>query len=135
MISVCREAIQVVTFRNLTARYVRCGQVLLACALLLLGDRSACAAELRVVDAAGLVRALKVVRGPARIVITLQPASGPGSTAAVRGECVAVNIDGLAAEKKAQVNSRSECIFEQMSEGSWQIRVPEKVTWRTQVYE
>jgi hypothetical protein len=135
VISVCREAIQVVTVRNLTARFVRCGQVLLVCALLWMGVTSACAAELRVVDAAGLVRALKVVKGPARIVITLQPVSGQGSSAVVRGECVAVNIDGLAAEKKTQANSRGECIFEQMSEGSWQIRVPEKVTWRTQVYE
>jgi hypothetical protein len=93
------------------------------------------AAELRVIDAAGLVRAVKVVRGPSRVVITLQNSSDKGSGTSVRGECVAVNIDGLAAEKRTQVSAKNQCVFDQMSEGSWQMRVPEVATWRAQVYE
>jgi hypothetical protein len=93
------------------------------------------AAELRVVDASGLVRAVKVVRGPARIVIALQNPSESGAAAGVRGECLAVNVDGLAAEKRTQINSKSECVFDQMTEGSWQMRVPETAKWRARVYE
>jgi len=103
--------------------------------LLCVGFGIADAAELRVVDALGLVRAVKVVRGPARIVISLQSPNGHVGAAVIRGECIAVNTDGLAAERKTNVSSRNECIFDQMSEGSWQIRVPEAATWKAQVYE
>jgi hypothetical protein len=103
--------------------------------LLCIGLRVAYAAELRIVDASGLVRAVKVVRGPARIVIHLQSTKGHTGAVAVRGECTAVNIDGLSAEKKSAVDPRNECVFDQMSEGAWQIRVPDATTWKVQVNE
>jgi len=88
------------------------------------------AAELRVVDSGGLLRAVKVVRGKARIVIVLQPA---GKSAG--GECVATNIDGLAVERRVAVSPQGECSFADMSEGSWQIDLPDNRKWRAQIYE
>lgn len=89
--------------------------------------RMSVAAEIRVVDAGGLVRAVKVVRGNARLVISL--------TSVATGECVATNVDGLAAEKRIAVSSKGECVFEDVSVGSWQIQVPGSVGWRVRIYE
>lgn len=89
--------------------------------------RMSVAAEIRVVDAGGLVRAVKVVRGNVRLVISL--------TRVVAGECVATNVDGLAAEKRSAVSPKGECVFEDVSVGSWQIQVPGGVGWRVSMYE
>jgi hypothetical protein len=78
------------------------------------------------------VRGVKVVKDGGRVVLTLQEKGAP---AAARGECVATNIDGLAAEQRTAVSTKSECIFTGLSSGSWQIEVPSGVTWRAQIYE
>jgi hypothetical protein len=88
------------------------------------------ASELRVVDSAGLVRAVKVVQNQGRIVITVQEVAG-----AIQGECVAVNVDGLSAEKHTSLSPKGECVFTDMPVGSWQITVPVKAKWRAQIYE
>lgn len=94
---------------------------------LMMGIRGAVAAEIRVVDAGGLVRAVKVVRGNARVVIALNQS--------VSGECVATNVDGLAAEKRVAVSPQGECVFVDVGVGSWQVQVPGSVGWRVRIYE
>jgi hypothetical protein len=94
---------------------------------LLLGARVSAAAEIRVVDAGGLVRAVKVVRENARIVVTLNFPTV--------GECVATNVDGLAAERRVAVSPRGECVFPDVGVGSWQVQVPGKVGWHVRIYE
>ncbi len=91
---------------------------------------SAFAAELKVVDATGLLRAVRVVSGNARIVITIQ--HSPGT---VQGECVATNVDGLSSEKRVAISAKGECVFSDMAVGSWQITLPVKGKWRAQIYE
>jgi hypothetical protein len=95
--------------------------------VLLVGERASAAEEIRVVDAGGLVRAVKVVRANARIVVTLNSAA--------TGECVATNVDGLAAERRVPVSPQGECIFSDVGVGSWQVQVPGKVGWRVRIYE
>lgn len=85
------------------------------------------AAEIRVVDSTGLVRAVRVVQRNSRIVITIK--------GAVQGECVATNVDGLSAEKRVAVSAKGECVFSDMPEGSWQVTVPGKATWQAKIYE
>ncbi|MFN4894462.1 MAG: hypothetical protein ACK5GN_10100 [Pseudomonadota bacterium] len=87
------------------------------------------AEEIRVVDSRGLVRAVQVVSGAARMVIRLEPKEA----GAARGECVATNVDGLAAERRVPVAHSSECIFTDMVAGSWQITVPKDHMWRVQI--
>ena len=88
------------------------------------------AAELRLIDSGGLVRAVKVVRGNARVVVSLSSPSG-----SLSGECTAVNVDGLAPEKRVPISAKGECIFLDVPVGSWQIGVPEGAQWRAQIYE
>jgi hypothetical protein len=90
---------------------------------------TASAAELRVLDSAGLVRALRVVKGAAKVTITLE------TQQPVRGECVASNVDGLASEKREPVTPQKVCVFKDLAAGSWQIEVPGKVRWRVQINE
>jgi hypothetical protein len=95
--------------------------------VLLIGARVSFAAEIRVVDAGGLVRAVRVVRENARIVVRLN--------APTSGECVATNIDGLAAERRVPVSPQRECVFADVGVGSWQVQVPGNVGWRVRIYE
>ena len=95
--------------------------------VLLIGARASFAAEIRVVDAGGLVRAIKVVRQNARIVVTLNSPTA--------GECLATNVDGLAAERRVPVSPRGECVFADVGVGSWQVQVPGNVGWRVRIYE
>jgi hypothetical protein len=97
----------------------------------LLCAAAAHADEIRVVDARGLVRAVKISRGAVRIVVTLEGAMA----ASPRGECVATNVDGLSAEKRVQVSAKGECVFSDVTGGSWQIVVPSGFSWRVQLYE
>jgi len=96
-----------------------------------LADSDVVADEIRVVDARGLVRAVKITRGAARMVVTLEPKNDVATT----GECVATNVDGLAAEKRVAVSEKYECTFAEVRGGSWQISVPKDYMWRVQLYE
>lgn len=89
------------------------------------------AQEMRIVDAHGLVRAVRATKGVAvRIVVTLDLLDKP----APKGECVANNVDGLASEKRVPVSaSKGECVFTDVAPGSWQIAVPEGFTWRVRM--
>jgi hypothetical protein len=90
------------------------------------------AAELRILDSAGLVRAVRVVKDGGKAVLTLQRNGVP---AAAQGECVATNVDGLSAEQRVAISAKGECVFNGLSSGSWQIAVPSEVTWRVRIYE
>ncbi len=92
---------------------------------------AASAGELRVVDSSGLVRGIKVTRGAARLTVSLKSDSG----AQVRGECVASNVDGIAADLKAVINPSGECVFPGVGDGSWQITVPAGLSWRVRIDE
>ena len=89
------------------------------------------AAEVRVIDSQGLVRAVKITRGRARIVVSLS--ASPGIK--LVGECVASNVDGIAAEKRVHVTPNGQCVFDDISEGAWQLTVPESATWKAVIYE
>jgi hypothetical protein len=109
------------------------GYLALLCGVLslCLAYKQVVADEVRIVDARGLVRAVRISRGSVRVVVTLE--SGEKKT--VAGECVATNVDGLSAEKRAPISQRSECVFLGIGGGSWQIAVPQGFSWRVQVYE
>jgi hypothetical protein len=89
------------------------------------------AQEMRIVDAHGLVRAVRATKGVAgRIVVTLDLLDKPPP----KGECVANNVDGLASEKRVSVSAvKGECVFMDVAPGSWQITVPEGFTWRVRL--
>jgi hypothetical protein len=90
---------------------------------------SAAAAELRVVDSAGLVRAVKVIRDTGQVVVTVRAIGD----AKVQGECSATNVDGLAAEQKAPVSSQGECVFSNLPGGTWQIATPQGTSWKARI--
>lgn len=83
--------------------------------------------QLRILDAAGLMRATKVVVESATVTISLDDADS------VKGECVATNLDGLATERRAPVSPGGQCSFEKLSAGSWQVKVPGTGRWRAQI--
>lgn len=84
-------------------------------------------AQLRILDTAGLMRATKVVVESANVQISVDEAS------TVTGECVATNLDGLAAERRAPISPNGQCSFEKLSAGSWQVKVPGAVRWRAKI--
>ncbi len=92
---------------------------------------SARADQIRIVDSGGLVRAIKITRSAAKVVVTLQSSQA----VAIKGECVATNIDGLAAEKRVAISAKGECAFDAVGGGSWQITVPSGLTWQVRIYE
>jgi len=87
------------------------------------------ALELRVLDSVGLVRAVRVVKGAAAVKITLE---GKRPEA---GSCVAVNVDGLASEKREPVSAQGVCVFKGLPAGTWQVSVPGKARWRVDIDE
>lgn len=115
--------------------FARVFVVLVGLVCSLVAFRGAVAGEIRILDAAGLVRAVKVVRGGARVVVTVKSLTAPDTPKALQGECNAVNVDGIATEKHTSISNKGECVFSDLTEGAWQIRVPEKLAWRVQIYE
>jgi hypothetical protein len=101
--------------------------------LVLFGANSRCsyANELKVVNAMGLIRAVKVIRAPVSLRIQIQDL--PVDTSSKSGEmisCVAVNTDGLASERIVQADKNRNCIFRNMTAGTWQIQVQGAKEWR-----
>jgi hypothetical protein len=93
--------------------------------------QDAWADQIRIVDSGGLVRAIKVTRVMARVVITFQGANA----SSIKGECIATNVDGLAAEKRVPVSAKAECAFSDVGGGSWQLTVPNGANWQVRIYE
>ena len=87
--------------------------------------------QIRIVDSGGLVRAIKITRSVAKVVVTLKSPL----PLTVKGECIATNVDGLAAEKRVAISAKGECVFDEVSGGSWQITASDGVNWQVRIYE
>ena len=87
------------------------------------------AADVKIVDAAGLIRGVRVVRDSSRVTVSLVDAAG------ARGECVATNLDGIASERREAVSPKGECVFKGLAAGTWQITVTGGVRWRAHIDE
>lgn len=85
------------------------------------------AGDLRILDKAGLVRAVRVVGGSATVMVIVEGRRGE------KGECVAANVDGLASEKREPLSPRGECVFKELAAGTWQVTVPGDARWRVQI--
>lgn len=87
------------------------------------------AADVRIVDSAGLIRAVRVVKDSAVVKVSLVDAKGG------QGECVAMNVDGIASERREKISPQGECIFAGLAAGTWQITVSGGVRWRVKIDE
>ncbi len=84
--------------------------------------------EVRVVDRAGLVRAVRSVKGEGTIVIQLSP-----EAARTTPECVLLNIDGTTTERRAPVDSQGKCVVRQAAATTWQVDVPSTGRYKVQI--
>jgi hypothetical protein len=87
------------------------------------------AADLRIVDSAGLIRAVRVVKDSAVVKIALVDAKS------AQGECVAMNVDGIASERRGKISPQGECIFAGLAAGTWQVTVSGGARWRVKINE
>jgi hypothetical protein len=84
--------------------------------------------ELRVVDRAGLVRAVRSIKGEGTIVVQLSP-----EAARTTPECVLLNIDGTTTERRAPVDSQGRCVVRQAAATTWQVDVPSTGRYKVQI--
>ena len=91
------------------------------------------AEEVRVLDPAGMVRAVKIVKKSVSIVVTVDSEGDKRSIP--KGECAAVNVDGLASERRVPIFANGACVFTDVAEGTWQVRVPGDLSWRVRIHE
>jgi hypothetical protein len=87
------------------------------------------AADLKIIDSSGLIRAVRIVKDSSTVRISL--VDSPGA----RGECVATNVDGIASERREQISPKGECIFKSLAAGTWQVAVSGGVRWRVHINE
>ena len=82
----------------------------------------AVAGELKILDARGLIRALKETRGVSTVIISLE--ENAADTAAQKSLSVVLsNVNGLAADISGRRGSSQTLIFEQVPEGEWRIQI------------
>jgi hypothetical protein len=96
--------------------------------VLVIQERSE-AADLKIVDSAGLIRGVRVVRESSRVTVSVVDSKG------ARGECVASNIDGIASERRESISPEGVCIFNALAVGTWQLTVTGGVRWRVRIDE
>lgn len=96
--------------------------------ILILQERSE-AADLKIVDSAGLIRGVRVVRDSSRVIVSLVDSKG------VRGECVATNVDGIASERREKLSPKGDCEFHALAAGTWQVTVTGGARWRVRIDE
>jgi hypothetical protein len=87
------------------------------------------AADIKIIDSAGLIRAVRVVKDTSVVKVTL--VDSPGA----RGECVAMNVDGIASERREPISGKGECVFASLAAGTWQITVSSGARWRVRINE
>lgn len=87
------------------------------------------AADIRIIDSAGLMRAARVVRDLSRVTVVVEEPKG------LRGECLLTNIDGIASERRESVSSAGMCVFTGVAAGTWQVKVTGALRWRVVVEE
>lgn len=87
------------------------------------------AADIKIIDASGLIRAVRVVKDTSIVrVSVIEP---PGA----RGECVASNVDGIASERREPLSAEGECVFKSLAAGTWQVSVSGGARWRVRINE
>lgn len=96
--------------------------------VLVIQERSE-AADLKIVDSAGLIRGVRVVRESSRVTVSLMDPKGG------RGECVATNVDGIASERREPISPKGECVFSALAAGTWQVTVSGGARWRVRIDE
>ena len=89
----------------------------------------AVAAELRVVDTQGLIRAVRVVRDVTTVTVMVEEPKG------AKGECVLTNVDGIASERREAISGSGACVFQGVAAGTWQAKVSAAVKWRVKINE
>ena len=89
----------------------------------------ALAAELRVVDTSGLIRAVRVVRDVTTVTVIVEEPKG------AKGDCVLTNVDGIASERREVISTNGACVFQGVAAGTWQAKVSAAVKWRVKINE
>jgi hypothetical protein len=89
----------------------------------------ASAAELRIVDTAGLIRAVRVVRDTSTVTVVVEEPRG------AKGECVLANVDGIASERRESISASGACVFQGLAAGTWQAKVVGGTKWRVKINE
>jgi hypothetical protein len=87
----------------------------------------ACAAELKVVDATGLVRSAKVVQDDGDVEVALGEESQSGTV------CTLKNVDGLAPDKSVTATSSHTCVFSEVPAGTWQLSTSKSSKWQVRI--
>jgi hypothetical protein len=101
--------------------------VVCACLITCVVPPVAEALDLRIVDAKGLIRAVRVVTDKSKVTVSVIDHMGVG------GECVALNIDGIASERREKLSPSGECVFEGLVAGTWQVSVTSNSRWRVKI--
>lgn len=87
------------------------------------------AADIKIIDSAGLIRAVRVVKDSSVVRVTVTDPPG------ARGECVASNVDGIASERREPISAKGECVFSALAAGTWQVTVSGGARWRVRINE
>lgn len=85
--------------------------------------------DIRIIDASGLIRAVRVVKDSSIVRVTVTDPPG------ARGECVASNVDGIASERREPISAQGECVFKALAAGTWQVSVSGGARWRVRINE
>lgn len=80
--------------------------------------------EIRIVDARGLTKSVKIVNAPTDVTVRLE---SPG-----QGVCQATNVDGIAEDKTASVEGGA-CVFSKLPPGTWQVKTPGGSKWSAKI--
>jgi predicted secreted protein len=75
------------------------------------------------------MRAARVVHDLSRVVVTIEEPKG------LKGECVLLNIDGIASERREAISSSGACVFSALAAGTWQVKVAGATRWRVAIEE
>ena len=89
--------------------------------LLVLMVPCAYAGQIKIVDQRGLTRAVRKVPDKARVIIKVNTATENAS------EITLSNIDGMGGDVAGRAGESTQIVFENISEGTWEIRGAKKV--------
>lgn len=105
-------------------------QIFAGLTLIVASYRYSYANELKIIDAMGLIRAVKIIRDPVSLRINVQePSAARAANSREHVSCFAVNTDGLASERSVQADEHRNCVFSNMTAGTWQVHVEDGREW------
>ena len=84
----------------------------------------ASATDIRIVDNVGLVRGVKLVKGPATVTI---------ESVAADARCTAVSVDGISSERTVNASQGGACVFPELPPGTWQVQVSAGSRWKVRI--